>query len=380
MKNIVLVSNTSWYLYNFRLSIIHQLLDKGCKVYCIANYDDYTEKLIAQGVNYIQSRVGNKGTNPVSDLQYFRFLKSTYASIQPDFIFHYTIKPNIYGSLAAGSLNLRSIAVVSGAGYAFLREGLLNKLVRQLYTMAARKSLELWFVNKDDQLMFVDRKIVPENKTKVLPGEGINTEHFKREDAYPSVKDGFTFILSARMLWDKGVGVYVDAARKVKEKYPSAKFQLLGFIDDLNPSSIGREQIDSWVKEGVVEYLGVTDNVRTFLVKANCFVLPSYYREGVPRALLEAASLEMPIITTDNVGCREVVKDGYNGYLCLSRDVDSLQQKMEAVLSRSYDELKQMGANGRRKVIAEFHERLVLQYYENVLSHYSNGLSVDHNL
>jgi len=368
MKSVILVSNTSWYLYNFRLSIIHLLQDKGFKVYCIANYDDYTNRLVEHGVTYIRSEVSNKGTNPISDLQYQAFLKNEYIRIDPDFIFHYTVKPNIYGSLAAGKLSKRSIAVVSGAGYAFLKKGFLNGIVKRLYKQAAKNSQELWFVNKDDQLLFVQENIVPENKTKVLPGEGINTAHFKRDTPYPSLDNGFTFILSARMLWDKGVGVYIDAARKVKEKHSHVKFQLLGFIDDLNPSSIGRDQIESWVNEGVVEYLGVTDNVKSFLVKAHCFVLPSYYREGVPRALLEAASLEMPIITTDNVGCREVVTDGYNGYICASKNSDSLAEQMEKILSKTYDELKQLGMNGREKVTAEFHEKLVLQYYEDLIA------------
>ncbi len=368
MKKIILVSNTSWYLYNFRLSVIRLLQQQNFKIICIANYDEYSERLIKEGVIFIQSSLANKGINPFQDINYFRFLLKHYKKTRPCFIFHYTIKPNIYGSLAARLVNLKSIAIVSGAGYVFLKKNILNWITRKLYSLAATASIELWFVNREDQIMFIEERIVNKEKTKVLPGEGIDTEIFKRDLPYPDNNQNFVFLLAGRMLWDKGVGIYVEAAKLIKQKHTNAKFQLLGFVDTLNPSAITKEQITRWEKDGIVEYLGVTDDIKKFLNKINCFVLPSYYREGVPRSLLEAASLEIPIITTNNVGCKEVVKDGYNGFLCAIKDSNNLAEKMEKIMDMEKSFLQEMGGNGRKKIIAEFHEKLVLKHYQQILN------------
>jgi glycosyltransferase involved in cell wall biosynthesis len=368
MKKIILVSNTSWYLYNFRLGVIRLLQQQNFQIVCIANYDEYTQKLIEEGVTFIKSSVANKGINPFQDLNYLWFLVKHYRKIKPCFIFHYTIKPNIYGSLAARLINLKSIAIVSGAGYVFLRKNILNWITRKLYRLAAKASTEMWFVNKEDLLMFTEEGIVNSKRTKVLPGEGIDTEIFKRDSPYPSNKKNFVFLLAGRMLWDKGVGIYVEAAKLIKQKHANTRFQLLGFVDTLNPSAITKEQIRNWEKDGIIEYLGSTDDIKKFLNAIDCFVLPSYYREGVPKSLLEAASLEIPIITTNNVGCREVVKDGYNGFLCSIKDSKSLAEKMEKIVTMEKSFLQEMGSNGRKKIITEFHERLVLKYYEEILN------------
>jgi glycosyltransferase involved in cell wall biosynthesis len=368
MKKIILVSNTSWYLYNFRLSIIKLFIEQGFEVICIGNYDEYSEKLKQNGAKFIKSSLENKGKNPINDYRYFSFLFKVYKQLNPAFIFHYTIKPNIYGSMAAKKAGIPSIAIVSGAGHAFKKENLLNNVARKLYTKAATSCDEMWFVNKEDQQLFKEQKITRFVKTKVLPGEGINTDIFKRDEIYPANNSKFTFLLSGRMLWDKGIGIYVEAARIIKKKYPDTKFQLLGFIDNLSPSAINKEQIDAWVKENIIEYLGSTDNVKSFLNKINCFVLPSYYKEGVPKSLLEAASLEIPLIATDNVGCREVVTDGYNGFLCKIKDCNSLAEKMELMINMPKKDLITMGVNSRKKVMAQFHENLVLNYYKEVLN------------
>jgi glycosyltransferase involved in cell wall biosynthesis len=370
MKKIILVSNTSWYLYNFRLGVIRLLQLENFQIICIANYDEYSEKLIEEGVTFMQSSLANQGINPFQDLNYFWFLFKCYRKIKPSFIFHYTIKPNIYGSLAAKLSNLKSIAIVSGAGYVFLKQNLLNKITRKLYWLAAKASTEMWFVNKEDQIMFARQEIVNIKKTRVLPGEGINTETFKRDFPYPVNNKDFIFLLAGRMLWDKGVGVYAEAAKHIKKKYANTKFQLLGFVDALNPSAITKEQIKIWERDGTIEYLGVTDDIKKFLNVVNCFVLPSYYREGVPKSLLEAASLEIPIITTDNVGCKEVVEDGYNGFLCPIKDSKSLAEKMEKIVTMDKSFLQEMGSKGRKKMIVEFHENLVLKYYQDILDKY----------
>lgn len=370
MKKIILVSNTSWYLYNFRLSIIQLFLSYDFEVICIANYDEYSQRLTSNGVRFIKSFMENRGKNPLNDYSYYKFLLKTYMNEKPAIIFHYTIKPNIYGSMAAKKAGIPSIAIVSGAGYIFLHDNFLTTVTKKLYTRAANQCTEMWFVNTEDQQMFIHKKIVDAVKTQVLPGEGINTDVFKRETPYTVDDDKFIFLLSGRMIWDKGVGVYIEAAKRIKVKYQHAQFQLLGFIDDLNPTSIHKEQITNWVNEGIVEYLGVTDNVKFFLNKINCFVLPSYYKEGVPKSLLEAASMEIPLITTDNIGCREVVEDGYNGFLCNIKDSNDLADKMEMMINMQQQDLVIMGLNGRKKVLESFHENLVLHYYINAINYY----------
>ena len=185
MKKIILVSNTSWYLYNFRLSIIELFLSHNFEVICIANYDEYSERLVKNGAVFIRSSLENKGKNPLSDYAYFKFLYKTYVGVKPELIFHYTIKPNIYGSMAAKKAGIPSIAIVSGAGYIFLHDNLLTTISKKLYSKAARNCNEMWFVNEDDRRMFIEEKIVDQIKTKVLPGEGINTNLFTREVAYP---------------------------------------------------------------------------------------------------------------------------------------------------------------------------------------------------
>jgi glycosyltransferase involved in cell wall biosynthesis len=367
MKKIVLVSNTSWALYNFRLKLIKLLIDKGVQVYCIANLDDYTGKLISIGVNYVQSHLDNKGLNPINDLEYQLFLYREYRKIEPDFIFHYTVKPNIYGSLAAHKLGIRSVAFVSGTGYPFLKKNLVNYIVKKLYKTAGSNCTEMWFINKDDLDLFTDEKIVNKEKTRLLPGEGVDVDYFSRTSPYPVNDKNFKFLLSSRLIWDKGIGIYVDAAREIKMKFPWVRFQLLGYIDNHGSSSIDKKQIDEWVNEGVIEYLGGTSDVKKYLMSVNCLVMPSYYKEGIPKTLLEACSLAIPVITTDNTGCRDVVIHGYNGLLSEPKNSASLAESMELLLKMDYNTLKTMGENGRKKVVAEFNEDFVLEFYKSSL-------------
>ena len=196
MKRIILVSNTSWSLYNFRANVIKLLLSKGFEVICIANYDEYSERLAACGATFISSSVENRGKNPITDYRYFVFLYRLYKKLNPAFILHYTIKPNIYGSMAAKKANISSVAVVSGAGYVFLHENFLTTFTKRLYANAAKQCTEMWFINEEDQQMFVREKIVLANKTKILPGEGINTNLFRRSSPYPADNKEFIFFMS----------------------------------------------------------------------------------------------------------------------------------------------------------------------------------------
>lgn len=371
-KTIALVSNTAWYLYNLRLGVIRFLQSKGFDIIAIAPQDDFMPLLQRENCKTIAVEMDRRGTNPIADFALTTRLWKIYRAETPDFIIHYTIKPNVYGSLAAWLAGVPSIAVVSGLGYAFSKRGWLYRAATGLMKWAFSKAKEIWFVNQDDRALLLDANIVPKEKTRQLPGEGIDTTKFSPTPKRAS-SDKFVFLLSARLLWQKGVGVFVEAARLLKPKYPNAEFQLLGFLTDDASAGVTKAQVEAWQQEGIVTYLGSTSNVVPFLANADCVLLPSFYREGVPRALLEAASLEKPIITTDNVGCRDVVEDGATGFLAKPNDAQSLAEKMEAMLNLPETARLEMGKKAREKVIREFDERLVLQEYDAMLKRF--GLS-----
>jgi glycosyltransferase involved in cell wall biosynthesis len=366
-KKIAIVANTSWYVYNLRLGVIRRLKEEGYEVLVITPKDSYTHYLLSEDYQHVDINIQSKGKSLFSDLRYFRKLLQIYKSYEPDFIFHYTIKPNVYGSLAARVAGIKSIAVVSGAGHTFLKKNFLYRVISLMYRLAFQFTKQVWFVNKDDLNEFVEHRIIPKGKAQLLPGEGVNIQHFSPNfDRMPN-KNSMNFLLSARLLWDKGIGQYVEAAKIIKSKYSGVNFYLLGFLDVENPSAISSTQIYDWHHNGDITYLGKTEDVRPYVANCDCFVLPSYYREGTPRSLLEAAAMAKPIITTDNVGCREVVKDGYNGFLCEPKNVDDLVKKMEMMIGMTTQQRHMMGLNGRKFVIEYFDEQLVVERYVSVL-------------
>ncbi len=368
-KTIAMVSNTAWYLYNLRLGVIHFLQSKGFEIIVIAPHDEFIGLFQRENCKTFVVEMDRRGTNPLADLVLALKLWKLYRANKPNLIIHYTIKPNIYGSMAARFSGIASIAVVSGLGFVFSKRNWLYRLTLSLMKFGFSCAKEVWFVNKDDRDLLIDAKVVPEHKTWCLPGEGINTAKFS-PPSRSSENEKFIFLMSARLLWEKGVGVFVEAARELKPVYPNVEFQLLGFLADDAAAGVTRAQMSEWQKEGVVNYLGSTDNVIPFLSAADCILLPSFYREGVPRALLEAASLAKPIITTDNVGCRDVVEHGVTGFLVQPNSAADLSRKMEQMLALSEAERLEMGKNARKKVLCEFDEHLVLREYDKMLARF----------
>ena len=316
----------------------------------------------------------NKGTHPGKDLillcRYWLLLRRE----RPAVYLGYTVKPNIYGSLASNVLKIPVINNIAGLGVVFNQESFLTRVVKALYQLALSRSFRVFFQNDDDRQMFIQAGLVPADKTDRLPGSGVDLLRYvtlertnSPEVSADQTIQNFRFLLAARMLWDKGIGVYVEAARLVKQRYPNAEFCLLGFLDVKNPTAISREQMAEWDGEGVIRYLGATDDMKAALSQADCVVLPSYYREGVPRSLLEAAAMACPIITTDAVGCREVVDDGVNGFLVRPRDASDLSEKMIRMLEMTPKDLEMMGLAGRKKMELEFDEQLVIRRYFDVI-------------
>jgi glycosyltransferase involved in cell wall biosynthesis len=362
---ITLVCNTAWAIYTYRQGLIRELVARGVEVTVLAPRDRTFDLLSAMGCRCIELPVASKGTNPRDDLRTLWALYRQYRTIRPHIVFHYTIKPNIYGSIAAKLAGVDSVAVTTGLGYVFIQQSRAAQVAKKLYRFAFRFPREVWFLNRDDQAAFVDQKLlVHPERARLLHGEGVDLEQF----AFTPLPDKahFDFVLIGRLLWDKGVGEYVEAARRLRARYPQARFRLLGPVGVDNPSAISRDEVAAWEQEGVIEYLGEAHDVRPFIAAADCVVLPSY-REGVPRTLMEASAMGRPIVATDVPGCREVVAEGVNGLLCEVRNAESLAARLAQMLDMSGDARRAMGERGRQKVAAEFDERVVVEKYKDLV-------------
>jgi glycosyltransferase involved in cell wall biosynthesis len=363
MKVLIAV-NTAWNLVNFRTGLIRGLMAQGHEVIAAAPDDVYAPRLAAMGCRFLPLPMDNQGTHPGRDaLLLWRFVRLLRQE-QPNVYLGYTVKPNVYGSLAAHLLGVPVINNIAGLGAVFGKRGVLVRFVRGLYRLALGRSAKVFFQNSDDRQLFVAGGLVRAEVADLLPGSGIDLTRFTMMSprAMGGSKDKFRFLLIARMLWDKGVGEFVEAAKLIRAQWPQVECCLLGFLDVQNPGAISREQMDELVAQGVI-YLGVSDDVRNEIAAADCIVLPSYYREGTPRTLLEAAAMGRPIITTDSVGCREVVDDGKNGYLCKPRDATDLADKMNRMLKLTSEQRQQMSLYGRHKMEREFDEEIVIKKY-----------------
>ncbi|MFC5430221.1 glycosyltransferase family 4 protein [Paraburkholderia denitrificans] len=362
---VALVCNTAWAIYTYRQGLLRALTAAGAQVTIIAPRDRTFEPLAAMGCRCVELPVASKGTNPVADLGTLRALYRHYRALKPDVVFHYTIKPNIYGSVAAWLARVPSVAVTTGLGYVFIQKSRAAQVAKLLYRFAFRFPREVWFLNRDDEAAFKDQNLLahPE-RARLLHGEGVDLEEY----AFTPLpeRDTFAFVLIGRLLWDKGVGEYVEAARALRARYPHARFRLLGPVGVDNPSAISREDVAAWEREGVIEYLGETADVRPFIADADCVVLPSY-REGVPRTLMEASAMGRPIVATDVPGCREVVEHGVNGLLCEARNAASLTARLTDILETNRAGREKMSDLGRKKIEKEFDERGVVQRYRELI-------------
>lgn len=365
--SIAFVSNSAWSVYNFRLDVINNLIGQGYEVIVLAPDDPYSPLLRENGCHFIPISFDNKTKNPFRDISFYWQLKRLYRTHKPDFIFHYVAKPNIYGTLAAAANGIPSVAVITGLGYAFAKKNWLYRVIRLLYKRSLRAAKEVWFLNNEDARVFIDEKIVNIEKVKVLPGEGINTSHFSPYKPAKEVNHSFTFLMSTRLLKSKGIGLYADAARILKKKNYDVRFELIGFFENHHPDSITQEELARWEREGLIHYGGFANDVRPFLAKADCFVFPSFYNEGIPRCLMEAAAMELPIITSLNRGCKEVVLNNSTGYTCNRHDPFDLADKMEKMINLPAEERARMGKNGRALVVRKFSITTVIHEYTDTL-------------
>lgn len=369
-SKLLFVANVSRDLYNFRVGLMRALKERGFEIVCIAPKDKFSERFIEEGFRYISvENLKREEKGLFKNLLLIWDLYKIYKEEKPLLVFHYTVKPNIFGNIATKLARVKSISVVTGLGSFFVKKGMMQVLIKYFYRFSFSFTEKVFFLNKEDQELFIKDRIVTPNKTVLIRGEGVNTTFFSPEfcDKVSKNSAKLVFLLIARLLWDKGIGEFVESAKIIRKRYPNTEFWLLGPIDKANPTAIPIETIKDWEGQGIIKYLGIADDVRPFVCQSDVIVLPSYYREGVPRSLLEAIAMGKPIITTDTVGCREVIEDSKNGFLVKVKDIKSLIDAMVRFIELSEEEKQDMGNYSRKKAVKEFDERLIIYKYLEVM-------------
>ena len=351
--SLVLFSGNAKSVANFRGELIKQLLKSNIKVTVVipnGSSEQDLKRITQLGAQYKTVPMKTTGLSPASDLITFICILIILRKIKPTYALAYTIKPIVYGIFAARCLGIeKRFALITGLGYVFLTNSIKGKLLRKLvtfqYKVALKKAKAVIFQNPDDQKEFLNYKIAGEKQSHIVNGSGVDIDYY--QPSPDDVSQPISFLLVARLLKDKGIYEYISAAREIKKKYPEVVFKLLGYIDG-NPAAVSKQEVDSWVREGMVEFLGKKEDVRPALANCHVFVLPSY-REGTPRSVLEAMSVGRAIITTDAPGCRETVLDGVNGFLVPVKSSDALYIAMEKFILNP-NLISTMGIESRKVV------------------------------
>lgn len=367
VKRIGIVANTAFNIVNFRLGLMRYLRSKGYEVIAMAPADEYVALINEAGFRFVEIKhLARKGTNPLKDMRLSYELFSVYREEKLDAVLQYTIKPNIYGTLAARSCGIRAVCTVTGLGYTFLNDSVASFVARRLYRMAFGAADKVLFQNHDDRDVFVSGKLVDAAKTAIVPGSGIDTEYFHPKHCPPRDPDGATrFLMIGRLLRDKGIFEYAEAARIVKATHPQAEFHVLGEIDKDNPSSITREVLQAWIDAGLIVYHGYVRDTRPEICRADCVVLPSY-REGMPRVILEGMAMGKPCITTDAPGCKDAV-DASCGFVARVQDAPSLAGQIQRFIDCDQFQKKEMGLSARLRAENTFDQYLIFDQYLDLL-------------
>lgn len=361
---IAIVSNTSWNILNFRLGLIQFLQSKGYDVFYIAPYDDSVEKIAKiSDVKYLPlEKLQRKGYNPFADISLTQELYKYYKKEKIDIALSYTIKPNIYSSIAGYLCKTKTIANITGLGFVFLKKNMGNLIAKQILRFSLALSSKIVFQNQTDKTLFEQKKVANPEKTFLINGSGINTSHY-----LPNVEckqdSSFVFLFIGRLLYDKGIREFINASKKLSEEFPSLKFHLVGALDEGNPSAVSKVQLEQWLSENSkLEYFGNQSDVRPYINGCDAVVLPSY-REGIPRVLLESMALEKPFVTVKSPGCQDVTIDGENGLLAEVESDTSLYEMMKKMSLLDSSKREEMGKNGRKLVLEKYDEKIVVEEY-----------------
>ena len=345
MAKVLIIAGYASSLYNFRGPLIKELL-KQHDVVATAPFDsdDVSRNIEALGIEFYPNTFDRTGMNPLKDLKSRKELQNLIKEISPDIALAYTIKPVVYGLRAAQKAGVhQTYALITGLGSGFdnntPKQKTLSKIVKKLYDHALKKATGVIFQNPDDKDFFIKNSIIDKQKRAlIVNGSGVDLKHYTGAD---QSERHLTFLLVARMVREKGVELFVNVARVIKREHPNINFELLGWVDE-NPNSLSQSQLESWQEEGIITYHGSTADVRPYVQKASVFVLPTFYREGTPRTILEAMAMKKAIITTDTPGCRETVVDGLNGFLIPPKDKEALFDRVMHFVKNPED-VRKMG-------------------------------------
>ncbi len=363
MKKILFLCATSNSVKNFRRGLIKKFQDCGYRVGISAYDDDNIDIINTLDVDFFCVKMRNRSLNPFDTIKLKNYYKKLIGDYQPDVVLTFVLKPNTVGVNAANTVGIKDIySMVEGAGDVFVGQSLKWKIIRKIacnwYKKSFKKVQKVFFLNNEDKNEFIKRKLIKEEKCEIIHGIGVDTDRFFSSP----IQDNKTFLMISRMLEAKGVYEYCECARKVKQKFPNVKFNFVGA-----EASIKLEDIKTYIDDGSINYLGTTKDVRPFIEDATCFVLPSYYREGFPMSIMEAQSVGRCVITTDNVGCRDTVEDGYNGFLVPIRNVEALVEKCIWVLENK-DKAIEMGKNARRYAEENFDSKIINEKIYSIIS------------
>ena len=364
----LLVSAAGFYLLLIhRAGLFRALQEEGFEIVAAAPEGRGAAELREMGVEVELLPLQPTGTSPVADLVLLRRFIELFRRLKPAAFLGFTVKPNVYGSVAARVCGVPSINNISGLGRVFTSRTLLTLLVERLYRWGLKNACVVFFENRDDAKLFLDRRIVREEQVVTLPGAGLDLSRFVPPTVPDRKADHFTFLFAGRLLWHKGIAEFVESARRIRSERPASRFQILGFVEPPGGDSVPEDDLRKWSEDGVIEYLGGSTDVRPIIAAADCVVLPSFYREGVPRILMEAAAMARPVITTDMPGCRDAVDHEQTGLICTPRSADALVEAMRRMIDLDAEQLAQMGRQGRSKMEREFDQEVVHQAYREAL-------------
>ncbi|MCF0149677.1 MAG: glycosyltransferase family 4 protein [Clostridium sp.] len=355
MKKVLILVNHDVVIYNFRKELVERLLEEGYEVHISSPYGERIDDLVSMGCKYEEVSISRHGTNIIEDLKLIKYYFNIIKKIKPDVVLTYTIKPNIYGGIACRFSRTPYIANITGLGTAVENEGLMQKFTVMLYKIAFKKISCIFFQNTENMNFFAEKNIYKE-KHKLLPGSGVNLSHFNVLDYPPEDTIEFAFI--SRIMKEKGIDQYIEAAEYIRNKYPNTRFHVCGFCEEDY-----EEKLKELQARGIIEYHGMQRDIRKILAITHCTIHPTYYPEGMSNVLLESAASGRPIITTNRSGCRETLDCGVTGYIVGPQNSRELVRKIEKFLTLSYEDKKRMGLAGRKKVEKEFDRQIVIDAY-----------------
>lgn len=359
MKKILFLVNHDVVIYNFRKELVERLLKEGHEVFISSPYGERIELLKKMGCKYVEVELDRHGTNIFAELKLLAYYKKLIKKVKPDIIFSYTIKPNLYGAIAASKCNVPIVVNITGLGMAVENKSLMQKGIISLYKYAFKNVQTIFVQNEENKQFFIDNDISVD-KLKLLPGSGVNLKQFHVLD-YPN-DEKIEFVFISRIMKEKGIDQYLETAKFITNKYPNTHFHICGFCEDEYEDILKEYQ-----RKGIITYHGLIMDIRKVLKYTHCTIHPTYYPEGMSNVLLESCACARPIITTNRSGCREIVDDGVNGFIVEEKNSEDLINKVEEFINFNYESKKNMGLNARYKVVREFNREIVVdKYMENI--------------